>query len=367
MYRFWPGFEPSRLTPGREPDGQDPVASRRTTAAVRPPNYRTFVDRPSNLDARELTSSEAAEQVRPPEPGPSQYPAGRASRSSDMTMHGFRLLGMSGREVRMYLTFVQGPRGAREAAEESGLHRATGYRVLLRLLDRGLITSNGRSPRRFEAVAPASLFHRLELSYQDETEIPGCFAEAFGRRVELRPTSFVAVPSASEPPRILAPQGKSLHPAIAELSQAKRSVAAIVRPQSTPVAYRNALARTLGHLARGGVHIRLITDAMPADYRFWRAAVRESGGASASIQVRHYCPIVSQLYSIDRQTIVRIPTLGTSNRAPPVGVAITDRGRVQALGTRFESMWSAAAGIARPSSPAHEPARPGNHGEAPPA
>jgi Tfp pilus assembly protein PilZ len=57
--------------------------------------------------------------------------------------------------------------------------------------------------------------------------------------------------------------------------------------------------------------------------------------------------MVSQLYSIDRQTVVRIPTLGTSNRTLPVGVAIKDRARVQALVNRFESLWAEAIGASR--------------------
>jgi hypothetical protein len=143
------------------------------------------------------------------------------------------------------------------------------------------------------------------------------------------------------------------------------SVAAIVRPLSTPVSYRNALARTLGHLARDGVRVRLITDAMPADYRFLRTVVREAGGTSSSIQVRHFCPVLSQLYSIDRRTVVRIPTLGASNRALPVGVAIRDRSRVQALVTRFESLWAESTGSLRTLGSGHEPAWASSPGRAP--
>jgi hypothetical protein len=257
----------------------------------------------------------------------------------------------------MYLAFLQGPLGAREAAELAGLHRATGYRVLLRLIDRGLVISNGRTPRRFRAVEPATLFRRLELFYRDETEIPSSLAEAFGGGSEPRPVHLLPIEGHEEAPRILAMEGRATHPAIFELSQAKRAVAAVVRPLSTPVGYRNALARTLGNLARNGVNIRMITDALPADYRFCRMVVREAGGTAAPIQVRHYCPIASQLYSIDRQKVVRIPTLGASNRALPVGVAISDRARVQALVNRFESLWTEAAGASRVLGSGNEPAR----------
>lgn len=258
----------------------------------------------------------------------------------------------------MYLAFLAAPRTAREAAEIAGLHRATGYRVLLRLLDRGLISSDGRSPRRFQAVDPSTLFRRLESFYHDETELPSCFAEAFEGDSHARLSGLSTLAGlAAEAPRILAPEGESVHPAILELSHAKRAVAAVVRPLSAPIGYRNALARTLGRLARNGVHIRLITDAMPADYRFCRAVFREAGGTAPKIQVRHYSPVASQLYSIDRRTVVRIPTLGASNRAPPVGVVISDRGRVQILVSRFESLWTEAAAASWALGSNHGPAR----------
>jgi len=269
--------------------------------------------------------------------------------------HGFRLLGMSSREVRMYAAFLDGPRGAREAAEIAGLHRATAYRVLIRLLDRGLIQTDGQVPRRFRAVDPTILFHRLELFYRDETEIPNCFVEAFGQAPELRPKGPSTFPAPTGTLRVLAAEGRSTYPAIAVLSQAKTSVAAVVHPMSNPAGFRNALARALGHLARSGVRVRLITDALPVDYRFYRAVVREAGPASASVEVRHLCPCLSQLFLIDRQTVLRIPTLGVSNRAPPIAVAVNDRARVRLYVARFEALWTEAAGSPRTAPMGHEP------------
>jgi Sugar-specific transcriptional regulator TrmB len=257
----------------------------------------------------------------------------------------------------MYLALLNGPRGAREAAEIAGLHRATGYRVLVRLLDRGLVVADRLSQRRFRAVRAATLFQRLEVCYRDETEILTSFAEAFEGKTGAEPTVSSRLAGLTEPPRILGPVGRSTHSAIVELSHAKRAVAAVVRPMSTPVGYRNALARALGQLARSGVFVRLITDALPADYRFSRVATREAGGAATRIQIRHYCPVFSHLYLIDRQAIVRIPTLGTSSRAPPVGVVVTDRARVQAVVTEFETLWTAAARESHPFGSGREAAR----------
>jgi Sugar-specific transcriptional regulator TrmB len=361
MYRFRPRFERSRLTSGKEPNSGTTAHAGRTTDGLRAVPQASIGARSTSLTGRTVLSRE--HPAHGVSPRSSSAPLARTPRSAEVTVQGFRLLGMSAREARMYLAFLRGSLGAREAAEIAGLHRATGYRVLLRLLDRGLVVSNGRTPRRFHSVEPSVLFRRLELFYRDETEIPSSLAEAFGSWTETRLSSLSISPLQTEPPRILAVEGKSLHPVLSELLLAKRSVAAVVRPLATPVTYRNALARALGNLARNGVNIRLITDATPADYRFCRAITREAGASAAPVQVRHFCPVSSQLLSIDRQTVIRIPTLGTSNRAPPVGVAITDRARVQALVNRFESLWTEAAGASRVLGSGTDPPHPVLRGE----
>ena len=357
MYRFRPKSEPSPSPPGTDPAGGARSRPNQLSRASppqesSPPSYRSvgLVDRA--IDAPGRPPGSPAVELRP-----SHSRGIHGGRSTLGGLHGLSLLGLSAREARLYFAFLDGPRSAREAAEIAGLHRATGYRVLLRLLDRGLIASHGLTPRRFQAIDPGILFRRLELFYRDETEIPGLLAEAFGAEGEPRPNGLPSGVGVTEPPRILAPEGRSPHPAILELARAKRAVAAVVRPQSTPVSYRTALARTLGQLVRSGIHVRLITDAMPADYRFCRAVVREAGGSAATIQIRHFSPVATQLYSVDRQTVVRIPTLGASSRSAPVGVALDDRARVQSLVTRFESLWSEATGPAPALRPHPDSAR----------
>jgi hypothetical protein len=359
MYRFWPGFERPYLTFARDTEPPSQRHGLSTSASLQHTRDRGVGEQSPGMPSRAFL--DAHHELGPPFPGlrPSSASPTKAGRSTDAVVQGLRLLGMSAREARMYLAFLGGPLSAREGAEVAGLHRATGYRVLLRLLDRGLIVSDGRTPRRFRAVEPSALFRRLELFYRDETEIPSSLAEALRSESNQFVEGHFPAAGAADAPRILAAEGRSTHPALLELSQARRAVAAIVRPLSTPVGYRNSLARTLGHLARNGVSIRLITDAMPADYRFSRAVLREAGGSAAPIQVRHYCPIASQLYSIDRQTMVRIPALGTSSRTPPVGVAIIDRARVQVLVNRFESIWTEAAGAPRNLETGRDPARSG--------
>jgi len=347
MYRFSANSESSKTPPGGEPVVHRPRSSQGPAVGPWRPNEGSLGVRADRFaDHSALGPSHGVHSTAPTPPPPSPTEISWAG-SPDAVAHGLRFLGMSGREARLYLAFRDAPRGAREAAEFAGLHRATCYRILLRLLDRGLIVNTGGRPRRYHAVNLATLFRRLEQFYRDETEIPGFFVEALGSRRENLPDGHFALPHHEEPPGIMAPQGRGLHPAILELSGAKRAVAMVVRPLSTPIGYRRALARTLGQLARNGVHIRLITDALPSDYRFCSAVFRESGGARSAVQVRHYSPVMSQFYSIDRRTVVRIPTLGVSTRSAPVAVAIHDRARVQALVTRFESLWSEATGTSR--------------------
>lgn len=318
------GFEGVRSDRGRSSDSPNGPPERKRSPGERPLSSRS-------------TSSD---------PPTVQGVLGR--RASPHSVQEFRLLGMSVREAKMYLAFLSGSRRAREATALAGLHRATGYRILTRLLDRGMVTGDGQNPQRFEAVDPSTLFHRLELFYRDEAEIPSSIAEALGHGNGEASGYSPFLPAPIRIPRILANDGLPTHPIIEELSGAKHSVVAVVRPLSTPVAYRNALARALGRLARRGVHVRLITDALPADHRFCRAVAREAGGASVPLEMRHYSPLASQLYSIDRQKVVRIPTLGATNRAPPVGVAVDDLSRVQLLVNRFETLWREASGSSRP-------------------
>lgn len=272
----------------------------------------------------------------------------RGEVSTGTVVQGLRLLGLSGREGKMFLALIRGPLGAREASELAGLHRATGYRVLLRLLDRGLVAGNGRTPQAFHAVSPAVLFRRLELFYRDETEIPGHFAEALVHGAESTMSRPGLLPVPSDRPRLMAAEGKNAHPALVALGAAKRSATAIVRPLATPVAYRLGLARTLGQLARRGVSVRLITDATPADYRFSRMIHREAGGPSATLQVRHYCPLAAHVYTIDRERVLRLPTLGASSRNSPVAVVLDDPARVRAQVSRFEALWAEAYGAVQP-------------------
>ncbi len=255
-----------------------------------------------------------------------------------------RLLGMVPRESRMYLALVRVPLGAREASALVGLHRATGYRMLVRLIDRGMVRGNGRTPQLFEAVPPQILFQRLERAYRDEAEIATLMSESIVGVPDARTMSPSSVSGPAERTRFLCGEGLPNHPALAKLAEARNSAAIVVPPLSIPVPYRLALAGTIGRIARQGVNIRLILDATPADYRFALALLRESRGSTSSLQARHFAPLATHVYVIDRRRVVRFPVLGASNRHSPVGILLEDPSLVRAQVSRFESLWSEASG-----------------------
>jgi hypothetical protein len=248
------------------------------------------------------------------------------------------------RESRMYLALVRVPLGAREASELVGLHRATGYRMLVRLIDRGMVRGNGRTPQLFVAVPPQVLFQRLELAYRGEAEIAALMSEAVVGVEDARTMSSPPLSEPAERPRFLSGEGQSYHPALAQLTEARNSAAIVVPPLSIPVPYRLALAATIGRIARRGVNIRLILDATPADYRFALALLRESKGSTSSLQARHFAPLATHQYVIDRRRVVRLPVLGASSRHSPVGILLEDPALVRAQISRFESLWSEASG-----------------------
>lgn len=259
---------------------------------------------------------------------------------------------MPTREARLYFALVRsGPKVARDAAEGAGLHRATAYRVLLRLLDRGLVLGDGRSPQKFEAIPPEILLQRLIGALREEEDVLRTFGELFAR--SNVPTASEGEEAALGParPKLLAPAGSATHPALSELATARLGADVLVRPLGLGSAYRAGLSRTLGRLVRQGTRVRLITDATPGDHRFVASVVREAGEAPPVLFVRHFTPMVSHSYVVDARRLVSFPSLGLLGRNPDVAVAISEFARVRAQIARFDALWGeAAAAVGRPKS-----------------
>lgn len=264
-------------------------------------------------------------------------------------VRGLRLIGLPAREAVLYLVLVRGPFGAREAAELAGLHRATAYRLLLKLLDRGMVVGDGRSPQRFHAIGPEILLHRVEESFRDEAEIVGLLAEAYGPWVN-------GGRDGSEPidrsrPRVLAAESRGTHPTLVELAETRISADVLVRPLSLAPTYRVGLVRALARLARRGVRVRLITDTNAIDRRFISSLEREASGSNGALQIRRYSPVLGHFYVLDEARVVRFPTLGLAARGSQLAILTETPVRVRTQSARFDATWVQSAAMPkRPQS-----------------
>jgi hypothetical protein len=265
--------------------------------------------------------------------------------------------GLSAREARLYLAILRsGPAGAREATKLSGLHRATGYRVLSRLLARGLARSDGKWPQRFQPIHVQVLFDRSAMFLRDEIELrqwaAGMYAGPTAPRPErsnpIMPDRRFDAPisSAIRPsPISLRPVawGSASNSAPLNLVRgAKRGVDALVRPLALPASLRSGLAEQLVRLSAQGSAVRVVLDYSAADHRFTEQLRREMGNRPLPLEIRHYTPLAAHLYVIDGRLAIRFPTAGLIGRASDVGLVSEDHDFVRAQLARFESVWSEA-------------------------
>jgi Sugar-specific transcriptional regulator TrmB len=265
----------------------------------------------------------------------------RASKNLDLAA-GLRLVGLPAHQARLYLALSRGPQTARRAAEIAGFHRATAYRVLVRLLERGLVTGDGRIPQKFEALPPEIIFARLEGFLRDEADLSSLLNISYGRWARAVPDSELGT-SMGIPPRLLTREHGSTDPTIAQLERTRQTLDVIVRPITCPVAFRTSLLRTLGSLMRRGVKVRLLTDATPMDQRFLAALQREAGEGRRLLSRRHLAPIGVHYYLSDSRLAVRLPGLGFVGQIPDIAVAEEDPARIHALAQRYEALWTQAS------------------------
>jgi hypothetical protein len=207
-----------------------------------------------------------------------------------------------------------------------------------------MVVGNRRIPQSFQSVPPRLLLRRVEEAHRHEAEIVSLLGDALTLEVDTRPGEVVSLPGVGARARLLCGAFRTTHPALGELANARTSATVVVPPLATPPSYRHGLARTIGRLAHQGVHVRLITDALPGDYRFAHGMRREAGGSAATVEVRHVGPLGAHFYCIDRHRVVLLPVVGSSHRRPPVGLLLSDPVQVRGLMARFESLWSVASG-----------------------
>jgi hypothetical protein len=255
---------------------------------------------------------------------------------------GLRLVGLPAHQARLYLALSRGPQTARHAAEIAGFHRATAYRVLVRLLERGLVTGDGRIPQKFEALPPEIVFGRLEGFLRDEADLSSLLTISYGRWARAAPDP-IGGGSVGIPPRLLTRERGAHDPTLAYLETTRQTLDVVVRPIACPVAYRTTLVRTLGNLLRRGVKIRLLLDATPMDQRFLASLVRGAGEGRRLLTPRHLAPIGVHYYLCDSRLALRLPGLGLVGKIPEIAIAEEDPVRVHALAQRFEALWAQAS------------------------
>lgn len=255
---------------------------------------------------------------------------------------GLPLFGIPRREGRLYLTLEEGgTMSAREATESSHIHRATAYRLLLRLLQSGLIRSDGRSPQRFQAV-PFDVVSSRSLSYfQDEEDLRREIVRVHARLATARKSERRAPVEAPEA-QIISLRGASSGVVLQELAHARHEIAAVLRPLSLPAQFRPEAAQTLARAADRGIRVRLLLDTSPSERRFLGTLRRELGEWGQKLEVRHLCPLASHFYVMDARRTVRFSVLGHTMRVPDAGVLSTEPGYVRNQLARFETMWSEA-------------------------
>ncbi len=274
-------------------------------------------------------------------PGPGRPPA---VLDPDLDLaSGLKVAGMPLRQARLYLALAGGPRTAREAARIARTHRATAYRLLLRLLERGLIVGDGRTPQRFQAVAPEVVLSRLERFLREEADLCANLCGAYASRLRGPNLETGTRPLAADPPEVLSRRVAGTHPVLAELEESRQTLDVVLRPIALPPALRLGLQRLLGSLLRRGVRVRIVTDATPQDQRFVAAVAREAGDPRRQLSHRHLGPVGAHYYLIDARTSVRVPSMGFVGRAPEIAVVDHDQARVERHVQRFESLWAEAA------------------------
>jgi sugar-specific transcriptional regulator TrmB len=291
------------------------------------------------------------------------------SREDATFSRALRHVGLTNHESQLYHALVrQGPTTAREAIAESGLDRATGYRMLSRLRARGMLSVHGFRPQQFIALDVGRLLERVVEVHRDEIEIRRLLRQAYASGFDpaspdARVTNGASVPSISQTtravlsggpglangplPLTLLPTPDSINRYVVErLGEAKKEICALVRPRSLSKSLRTELIRTMVGRLKEGVPIRLVFDYHPSEIEFLTEILRLHPDALGTLMVRFYALQFARLFAVDQRVAVRwLASPSGTNRDPELGVA-SDHGEfVRSQMTRFENTWRAGISI----------------------
>jgi sugar-specific transcriptional regulator TrmB len=260
--------------------------------------------------------------------------APETSRSPRRLLQGLALFGLTAHEGQLYLALATGgPMNARDVTLAAGLQRATAYRVLLRLLHRGLVMSDGMWPQRFYALPFGTLYGRMQTFFSDEVELRQRLASCYGSIA-----GDSAIPRTPAAVEIVSSRGSGASTILRELARARRQLDVMIRLRSAPSGFRGEVARTLARAAGRGVRVRLLTDASAADRQFLEHLYKDFDPAT-HLEVRHYSPLVGHFYVLDASKVLRFSVLSGFGRATDVGMLCADADYARTQATRFEALW----------------------------
>ncbi len=270
----------------------------------------------------------------------------------------FVAFGLSAREARLYVTLAdKGSASAREAIRESGLDRATSYRIIDRLEARGLVTSDNRWPARYSAVGIQPMLDRMSALLRDEIELLQSIRDLYDRAASARTNgkkAEIKMP-ANAPPvertRLLADYDSSITCLVNALRSAEQEIVAVVRPSAYRRIQADLIARAMCEALGRGVKLRLILNYRSIDLKFLGNLMENRPSTPSDIEVRFFVPQLLHLYLVDRRTAIRFLGFpGAPSHGPEVGLETSDPNFVRTQTFRFRNIWNHSAPERVPSS-----------------
>lgn len=289
-----------------------------------------------------------------PEPPPAAHP-----HEDSAGPRALQAFGLSRREARMYLALALGGPGiACRATEASGLQRATAYRVLSRLVARGLVSEHRAWPRQYTAMPLRTLVERNVAFLRDEIDLRRWLVSAFPgvperpgpwepRGESLPRGALTGGPAAAPSLPLLVRLGSASDPGIlGEIQNARRTVDAVIRPRDIGAGLRSKVAGVLLRASMRGVVVRIVLDYLTADRRLATTLRRAQRGPN--LEIRHYTPVGGHFYVLDGRTAARFPLVRALPADSMPGVLSKDPAFVENQAARFEAVWEDAIPRAGP-------------------
>jgi sugar-specific transcriptional regulator TrmB len=205
--------------------------------------------------------------------------------------------GLSDREARLYLSVLRHGRAtARALAQEAGVDRVLGYRMLDSLRARGVVEVTAERPRKYAAVSPRALFeralHERATQLTDDQALAVTLAEQLPRLVREADNAAPKFQVLQGTPSIFAYLREMLH-------RAQEEVCAMVTHRALRGSVDYGLAVELPRLLKGGGRFRLIVESDPRVQRLLERFARTSRRYPLA-ELRQLSPQPTRLTIVDR-------------------------------------------------------------------